>query len=378
MNIFILRKFLLVLFFLVLMTINVKSSIKLVKRQSSNIRLERSNSHSINRDDQPVRFSSQTLKKNKNEIKLIPKQNSVNLCNGSYIKTNGTTCGLKEIMIGRCNEYQYLKRGLYLSNTTQIKNCSKLYELFESAARYKPYCNMNMSTYESYFQYALADVNAINRSLFWSGTYTLAHDYSNRGFNYITLEDTLAAAMADGLSWCGKENDPQGFDYVSCPNNCADNIWADDAFWGLASKKFAEKAAGEVYLVLNGSRANDQPSFRNDSFFTKYELPNLQKTGQYRVKKLIVLLMHSPDRKVVERCGEKSLITLQMRVQSYDIEYLCKDDPEELILIMCNDQLEARECQIAKHVLRQQWDKKLFGRSNANYHSISFLVLFSK
>ncbi|CAF3416054.1 unnamed protein product [Rotaria sp. Silwood2] len=78
-----------------------------------------------------------------------------------------------------------------------------------------------------------------------------------------------------------------------------------------------------------------------------------------------------------ERCGEKSLITLQMRVQSYDIEYLCKDDPEELILIMCNDQLEARECQIAKHVLRQQWDKKLFGRSNANYHSISFLVLFS-
>jgi hypothetical protein len=36
--------------------------------------------------------------------------------------------------------------------------------------------------------------------------------------------------------WCGKENDPEGFDYISCPNNCKDNIWADLAFWGLASQ----------------------------------------------------------------------------------------------------------------------------------------------
>ena len=35
------------------------------------------------------------------------------------------------------------------------KNCSELYELFETAVRYKPYCNMNMSTYEKYFQRAL-------------------------------------------------------------------------------------------------------------------------------------------------------------------------------------------------------------------------------
>lgn len=56
------------------------------------------------------------------------------------------------------------------------------------------------------------------------------------GFNYITLEDTLAARMADGLTWCGKENDTEGFDYVSCPNSCQDNQWADLAFWGLASK----------------------------------------------------------------------------------------------------------------------------------------------
>jgi hypothetical protein len=74
------------------------------------------------------------------------------------------------------------------------------------------------------------------KAMFWSGTYTIAHTYSGHGFNYITLEDTLASAMADGLTWCGKANDTEGFDYVSCPNRCDDNIWADVAFWGLASE----------------------------------------------------------------------------------------------------------------------------------------------
>jgi hypothetical protein len=72
--------------------------------------------------------------------------------------------------------------------------------------------------------------------MFWSGTYVVAHAYSASGLNYITLEDTLAAAMVNGLRWCGKENDTDGYDFVSCPNNCKDNKWADVAFWGLASK----------------------------------------------------------------------------------------------------------------------------------------------
>ena len=39
-------------------------------------------------------------------------------CNGSAVRTNGTTCGLKEIMIGRCLEYQYAKPVHVLSNQT--------------------------------------------------------------------------------------------------------------------------------------------------------------------------------------------------------------------------------------------------------------------
>jgi len=77
-----------------------------------------------------------------------------------------------------------------------------------------------------------------------------------------------------------------------------------------------------------------------------------------------------------ERCGEKSLIVLEDLIRSAQFEYACKDDPEELILIMCADQWEARECQVARQVLRQEWDRKVFGKSNANYQSLSFLFLF--
>jgi hypothetical protein len=52
-------------------------------------------------------------------------------------------------------------------------------------------------------------------------------------------------------------------------------------------------------VVLNGSRTDGRPSFRNDSYFSRFELPNLQRNGAYRVTKINVLLLHSPDQKVV-------------------------------------------------------------------------------
>jgi len=50
-----------------------------------------------------------------------------------------------------------------LSICRRVKNCTQLYGAFEAAVRYKPYCNMNMSTYADYFNLALADVQVINR-----------------------------------------------------------------------------------------------------------------------------------------------------------------------------------------------------------------------
>ena len=64
-------------------------------------------------------------------------------------------------------------------------------------------------------------------------------------------------------------------------------------------------------------------------------------------------------------------------IRSYGFDYSCQDDPDELILIMCGDAWNARECQIAKDVLRKQWNNKLFGISSANSHSLSLVLFFS-
>jgi hypothetical protein len=72
--------------------------------------------------------------------------------------------------------------------------------------------------------------------MFWSGTYGIAHAYAAHGINYITLEDTLAVTMVNGLTWCGKAG-TEGFDFETCPYVCKDNKWADFAFWGLASQR---------------------------------------------------------------------------------------------------------------------------------------------
>lgn len=78
-----------------------------------------------------------------------------------------------------------------------------------------------------------------------------------------------------------------------------------------------------------------------------------------------------------EKCGEKSLILLENMILRSQIEYVCKDDPDELILIMCRNALESRECQIAKQILRQEWNKKLFRTSNGSYYSVSTLFVLS-
>jgi len=65
----------------------------------------------------PIRPSTNITKKRTKPKKIINKyKDLINPCDGSYRKTNGTTCGLKEIMIGRCLEFEYVKRGFSVTN----------------------------------------------------------------------------------------------------------------------------------------------------------------------------------------------------------------------------------------------------------------------
>ncbi len=72
-------------------------------------------------------------------------------------------------------------------------------------------------------------------------------------------------------------------------------------------------------------------------------------------------------------------MVLEALIRNQGFDYACKDDPDELILIMCGNQWDARECQIARQVLRREWDTKLNGISNNKKSSltlISFLSIF--
>jgi hypothetical protein len=77
-----------------------------------------------------------------------------------------------------------------------------------------------------------------------------------------------------------------------------------------------------------------------------------------------------------EKCGEKSLLQLEQLILDKGFDYACKDDPDELILIMCGEQWDARECQIARQVLRRAWDTKLYGTANINHKPLSLIIFF--
>ncbi len=97
---------------------NLNSSLSFISQQADSIHLKAPNLSGNSRDNRPPFHASENIKGKQNEIEMITSINEVYPCSGLYIKTNGTTCGLREIMIGRCYEYQYIKRGLYLSNRT--------------------------------------------------------------------------------------------------------------------------------------------------------------------------------------------------------------------------------------------------------------------
>ncbi|XP_022779187.1 ADP-ribosyl cyclase/cyclic ADP-ribose hydrolase-like isoform X2 [Stylophora pistillata] len=246
----------------------------------------------------------------------------------------GSDRHLKEIVLGRCWDFQRQK--VYAVNA---KNCSQLWETFSKAFAYKDPCATNFSDYEPFFDEVGMDIVKMNKSLFWSGTYKEAHMYSDFDFRLTTLEDTMAGWMMNNLTWCGSQNkSSDGINYTSCPS-CDD--WP---FWGLASKRFAEKANGIVRVLVNGSRSiNGTPAaYSKKSFFGRLELPNLNKS---KVIKLLILVVHNIGGPVLEVCGNGSIKEMENDAKKRGIQTTCHDNPAEIQHLLCADFPNSRECQ---------------------------------
>ncbi|XP_070539295.1 ADP-ribosyl cyclase/cyclic ADP-ribose hydrolase-like [Ptychodera flava] len=246
----------------------------------------------------------------------------------------GTTLHLKDIFLGRCWDYQCgFNRAT--CDTSNLKNCTRLWELFQAAFTYRDPCNVTHDMYEPFSQAAMQPV-AVNKILFWSGTYYLAHTYASETRRFTTLEDTLPGYLLKMLVWCGQVDYP-GINYDSCSGDCFER--AQDAFWGTVSANFAKQARGVATVMLNGSR--ETGAFRNDSFFAKYEFPNLDRT---KVTSINIVIIHSLDVPKVESCGEGSVLALQKLLQGRGFKYECVDDPDAIHYILCSENPESRDC----------------------------------
>ena len=99
-----------------MVAININSLPSSKQEKSKEIHLEAPHLSDRLHSNRPSIESSINATKKKTKPKTIINKDLINPCNGSPIKTNGTTCGLREIMIGRCYEYQYVKYDHFLTN----------------------------------------------------------------------------------------------------------------------------------------------------------------------------------------------------------------------------------------------------------------------
>nr|XP_002735899.2 PREDICTED: ADP-ribosyl cyclase-like [Saccoglossus kowalevskii] len=230
----------------------------------------------------------------------------------------GTTPYIEEIFVGRCWDYQYVYNDESCM-VRDVKNCSELWQLFRSGFAYRDPCNVTGDLYKDFAEAAMHDVG-VDKTMFWSGTYFAAHAYSALSQRLTTLEDTLTGYVAQQLIWCGQTDDP-GINYMSCNERCYRS--AEEAFWGVASTAFARQAKGEVFTLLNGSRP--EGAFKNDSYFAKYELPNLD---QGQVTMINIVVIHSLDTPATETCDTGSILDLKEIITQYGFRYTCTDDPK--------------------------------------------------
>ena len=160
---------------------------------------------------------------------------------------------------------------------------------------------------------------------------------------YWSLEDTFTGYLLNELNFCSSQS-LNNFAFDSCPRSC---VTSSNPFWNAASSNFAKRAFGEVIVVMNGTRSFGALS--NTSTFYNYELKELSFP---QVRQLKVYLVHVPGQTKYETCNEpKTLSTLKELAESKQINYLCEDNPENIIFSMCFMDASSNECQAVKAAL---------------------------
>lgn len=248
---------------------------------------------------------------------------------------NGTTPNLQQIVIGRCHYFlNTVHKGDCNFNPVNY-NCSDIWNKFKKVVIGKDPCDIKIDEFSDYLS-AVDHKIPNNSSLFWSGTYTEAHEIT-QFYKYWSLEDTFSGYLLNTLSFCSN-NGSDSFNNDECPWMCGT---VNNAYWNAASKYFAQKATGDVTVILNGIR--EIGAYDAIGTFANYELPYFNSSSVTSVK---VVLLHKPGEIKYETCNDpKTLIQLKDIVSKKSIRYECEDDPKNIIALFCFTDPQSKECQ---------------------------------
>ncbi|XP_076097876.1 ADP-ribosyl cyclase/cyclic ADP-ribose hydrolase-like [Mytilus galloprovincialis] len=254
------------------------------------------------------------------------------------------TAEWRDLFVGKCLLYKQDYGSRLLCNTTI--DCSQLWSKLKLAVEYQPKCNFLNSAYEDLVTASQHFVPE-NKFLFWENVYPFVMWYSNSGHKYYTISDTLTGYLFDNIEWCGNSTETDGIEkYPSiCPGyevgqDCQKS--AQSVFWETASKFYARSAHGDVHVMLNASIS---PAFPKESYFGNNELPNINGS---KVKKATILMVHSLDDPVLETCSSESIKNLMARFTAKEISPSCIDNPRDVQMLMCSENLSDPNCSILR------------------------------
>ncbi|XP_049645927.1 ADP-ribosyl cyclase/cyclic ADP-ribose hydrolase 1 [Suncus etruscus] len=238
-------------------------------------------------------------------------------------KGRGTTSNFSHIVLGRC--YTYIQ---FLRPELRNRDCRKIEEAFRNAFLSKNPCQVTEQDYAPLIKLINQTVDC-NKTVFWSRSKELVHQYTRLQKTLFTLEDTLLGYLADDLDWCGDAGSSE-MNYDSCPLRREDcPASAVSVFWTLASRKFAEDACGMVHVMLNGSLSTP---FNINSTFGSVEILNLQPK---RVHTLQAWVTHNIGEISRDSCTSSSINDLRSIVNNMNITFVCQNNYRSINFLQC-------------------------------------------
>ncbi|XP_018588577.1 ADP-ribosyl cyclase/cyclic ADP-ribose hydrolase 1-like [Scleropages formosus] len=223
---------------------------------------------------------------------------------------------LKDTVVSRCRTFLEMNEP-----ETSKKLCEDAWAAFARAFVGRDPCEVPVEAYDPLI-YTIEQKSRCGRTLFWSKTKVLAHQFTQEKKCMVTVEDTLLGFIMDGLTWCGR-NGSNGVFTTGCPGWTQCQLNPVRSFWGRVSAAFAASSCGNAAVMLNGSLATP---FDPTSVFASVEVKNFNSTIMTGLTVLLVARKNDSA-----SCGNSSLQNLQQALDPM-LKYQCKVVQQSQIL----------------------------------------------